>query len=364
LGIRILSHICLAARLSGVQDSLQQVKTPWSFREMMKHTSVVLRCAAGSLRRNCTAPIVSHVVAGSVFIASLVFASTSMAGDNRSTETWYSSFEKAEQQSKDRGVPILIHFHAHWCGPCRTMDADVLETAEVHAALRAGIVGVKVNADDRQDLVHRFGISSLPTDLIISSDGVTLSRNVGSPGRTAYVSRLAQFSVVENASNGNATNHASETSHAVSVNSIALARATTVPGIIRAERKALRRESKNHVGLHGYSPVSLTESETWRVGWSKFRHEFQGVSYQLSSEEELNRFRANPEKFIPALHGCDPVALVNDQVVQAGHLELGVTWRSKVYFFHSPQTRNQFLSDPERFVRTNNLTFFNGETQG
>ena len=126
---------------------------------MIKHTLFVVWFAAGSSVRRCTSEAWKHFLAGSLVISSLAFAPASIANDNVVADTWYSSFEKAELQSRERGVPIVIHFHAHWCGPCRTMDAEVLETAEVRAAFRGGIVGVKVNADDRQDLVFRFGVS-------------------------------------------------------------------------------------------------------------------------------------------------------------------------------------------------------------
>ena len=326
---------------------------------MIKHTLFVVWFAAGSSVRRCTSEAWKHFLAGSLVISSLAFAPASIANDNVVADTWYSSFEKAELQSRERGVPIVIHFHAHWCGPCRTMDAEVLETAEVRAAFRGGIVGVKVNADDRQDLVFRFGVSVLPTDVIVSPDGLILSKNAGSPGRIAYVARLAQFSVAKEAPAGKTTIELASTANRVVVtgNTVA-ASATTVRGAIPAgvSIKALRQESENHFGLHGYSPVSLTESETWRVGDSQYRHEFQGVSYQLASEEELNRFKASPEKFAPVLHGCDPVALVNDHVVQAGDIELGVTWRSKIYFFYSKESRDEFLSNPEKFVHANNPT--------
>lgn len=328
---------------------------------MMKRTLFVVWFAAGSSIRRSTSEVWQHVLAGCLFISSLAFMPTSIANDNVLADTWCSSFEQAELQSKDRGVPIVIHFHAHWCGPCRTMDSEVLETAEVRAALHGGIVGVKVNADDRQDLIVRFGVTALPTDVIVSPDGLILSKNVGSPGRTAYVARLAQFSVAKNTPASKTTINVTAISNTVVVtgNTVAVSTATVRAGV---RTRALRRESKKHFGLHGFSPVSLTESEMWRVGDAQYRYEFQGVSYQLASEEELNRFRASPEKFIPALHGCDPVAFVNGQVVQAGHIELGVTWRSKVYFFYSKESRDEFLSNPERFVHVKNLTFLHGET--
>lgn len=379
---------------------------------MLRQMLFVVRSAAGSTAQK------SYVGAWGFLIVLLTTALFPRvgAGDDRRTEGWQVNFEKAEAQAKEQGVPLVVHFHAHWCGPCRTMESEVLETAEVHAALRSGIIGVKVNADDRRDLVSRFGISALPTDVIISPNGQVLSKSAGSPGRSAYVARLAQHSVspkssvhpnppaqrsetaiarttdqtekapVTNVSHQQNTEVSPELSVAVQSEIVALEGTpadnsvvsngkseasgakdvvgSNVNSLAKAMTKALRRESDSRIGLHGYSPVSLTEMEAWKTGDAQFKYEFQGVSYQLSSAEELDRFKASPEKFVPALHGCDPVALVNDQVVQAGHIELGVTWRSKVYFFYSKETRDVFLRNPEKFVQRNNLTFFSNETQG
>ena len=370
---------------------------------MLRRMLFLVRSVAGSTTRNCTAEAWGYfIIAG--LVSNYAFTQVVFAADDNGAQAWRVDFEKAEAEAKVQNVPLVIHFHAHWCGPCQTMESEVLQTAEVHAALRSGIVGVKIDADNRRDLVSRFGISALPTDVIVSSSGQILSKNVGSPGRNAYVARLSQFRAAPKTPERNSetaivravdrsektpvTQVSQQTTEAASDSSLAVeseivavdgspadgdvastdksaaaeVAASNANDRARAMTKALRRESNTRIGLHGYSPVSLTETETWKTGEAQYQHEFQGVCYQLSSAEELDRFKASPEKFAPALHGCDPVALINDQVVQAGHIELGVTWRSKVYFFYSKETRDKFLSNPERFVRTNHLTFFSGET--
>lgn len=369
---------------------------------MLNQGRFVDRAAAGGTTRKYTLKVWSLIVAG-LCVASSLLIRTSDAGEDAAPETWQLDFEKAEAFAKEQRVPLLIHFHAHWCGPCRTMESEVLETAEVREALRSGIVGVKVNADDRRDLVSRFSISALPTDVIVSPGGHVLSQNAGSPGRKVYVARLVQFSVPATGQTGLKETVAAKTADrsaktpgnqvsqtqvsdmvaepSIPVESVIVSLEGTAAGKSNANgldaaaatisqapagmmTKALRRESDRRVGLDGYSPVSLTETETWQSGDAQFKHEFQGVSYQLSSAEELERFKATPERFVPALHGCDPVAFVNNQTVQAGHIELGVTWRSRVYFFYSKKSRDEFLNNPHRFVRTKALTFFRGETPG
>ena len=75
------------------------------------------------------------------------------------------SFEQAQRLAADRGVTLLVHFYADWCGPCQRMERDVFSRQDVSAALGAGIVSVKVNSDRRKDLTGRYGVRSLPSDV-------------------------------------------------------------------------------------------------------------------------------------------------------------------------------------------------------
>ena len=99
---------------------------------------------------------------------------------------WQPDFEAAEKRAAAEQLPMLIHFGANWCGPCRQMERSVLGTAQVREALSEGIVGVKVDSDKRRDLMKRFGISVLPTDLVIAPDGKVMLRQSGSKDLRSY----------------------------------------------------------------------------------------------------------------------------------------------------------------------------------
>lgn len=88
----------------------------------------------------------------------------------------------AIKQAASAKKPLLIEFHAKWCGPCKQFEAKTLPDARVQKALEA-VVFVRYDVDDSvgEDAAAKYGIDSYPTFLAVDAKGVAVIRHRGAP---------------------------------------------------------------------------------------------------------------------------------------------------------------------------------------
>ena len=71
--------------------------------------------------------------------------------------------------------PVIIDFHALWCGPCK-VQSPILK--EVAAELGERVRVIKIDVDQNTEIANRFKIQSVPT-LMLFKNGEEKYRQAG-----------------------------------------------------------------------------------------------------------------------------------------------------------------------------------------
>jgi thioredoxin 1 len=70
--------------------------------------------------------------------------------------------------------PVLVDFHATWCGPCKAMDPEIKQFAHSNKEVRV----LKIDVDKNPHVASQYNVMGVPT-LILFRRGTILWRQSG-----------------------------------------------------------------------------------------------------------------------------------------------------------------------------------------
>jgi protein disulfide-isomerase len=290
---------------------------------------------------------------------------------------WQPTLESAKRLAVQTNRLVLVHFWADWCQACQEMDREVFGQAGVAAAVERDYVPVKINADYFPATCKRYGVTSLPTDVVITPQGHPIDKLRGPLTASEYVARLNQVAVVKRRGTAEAyaqlpagqpptpVGQAAPPQNVAgygyqapapqrspdgrSADTYNLQRQAAALPAYRSDRRG-EPVGPGSVQQHGMLPRQPVipprqVDPRERTGASGEL----GPAFQSSSG---GRPSSNPSL---GLDGYCPVQLSDDMKANLhrwtlGDRRWGAIHRGRTYLFAGPEQQQQFLADPDRYA--------------
>ncbi len=90
------------------------------------------------------------------------------------------------EEYANSGKPMVLDFWAEWCGPCRMVSPIIDELAQEY---EGKVVIGKMDVDNNDDVVGRFGIRNIPTILFLKN-GEMVDKIVGATSKDKFVEKI------------------------------------------------------------------------------------------------------------------------------------------------------------------------------
>jgi len=110
-------------------------------------------------------------------------------------------------------------------------------------------------------------------------------------------------------------------------------------------------DPRTGVALYGYDPVAYFIDRSAKAGDEAYEYSFAGVTWRFSSDANRHAFMQQPENFMPAFGGYDPLA-VGEGVPLAGNPAFFAVSGGKLYLFAREESRAKFTANPVNLIET------------
>jgi len=312
---------------------------------------------------------------------------------------WQPNLEAAQRLAAQSNRLVLIHFWAPWCAPCMQVEHQVFAQSQLGTALDANFVCVKINVDEAPATVKKFGVSKIPTDVVLTPQGQLVAQTASPNTAGQYITQVNRIA--------DGHKHLSETAVAQQkpatangLGNVALAnggptKEAAATGGVYSDQQYAQYLNKN--GGAGTSPSGQLSPEQCNLDYQQALQGQVAVAgtsaptgHQSAPSQQslMNQFPkytqappaastmgsqpthppvqpSSPQvaRNIPTIqlpHGCPPlgmdgfcpVTLLQKKAWSQGDRRWGAIHRGRTYLFAGPEQQQQFLADPDRYSPT------------
>ena len=304
-------------------------------------------------------------------IVGVLVSKATQAETKKVAVKWQRDWVEAQAEAQRTGKPILIHFHASWCAPCRQLEREVLHSPKFLELLATRFVGVKVDIEAHPELPELYGVEALPADVYVAPDGKLIAKATGYDGAHQYFAQLEDFNAEWRDKERLYLARAGKTKRPVaSPLTIEKERPAPLPPenpptLKKADEEPVLEtppaivdepaQPRRIVGLNGFCPVTLHLTREWKRGERDLSLEHHDIIYRMADQSAYDQFRADPDRYAPRLLGCDPVMLWETDRAIPGSTKFGAYFDEHLYLFTNADNRLRFKQNPMRYVQSRHV---------
>lgn len=124
----------------------------------------------------------------------LVFLGMSLVGANAQDGVKFreGSFQEALEVAREQKKMLFVDVYTSWCGPCRWMSEEVLQTSEAAAFFDKHFVCFKIDAEKGEGVAfaEKYDVRAYPTFLMFQPDGTLQHKVVGADTLHLFIPRV------------------------------------------------------------------------------------------------------------------------------------------------------------------------------
>lgn len=291
---------------------------------------------------------------------------------------WQTNLRAAHTQARSEGKLLLLHFYTDNCTWCDQLEQGSFQAPLVTRAISESFVPVKINAVASPKLTELFQVTRFPTDVIVTTDGRTLSHSVSPQDPERYVAMLANtlpalqapdFAVADSALSPDipstsvlATGTEAQLAGNRSAASAFEMPTQTNPHVAQETAATFAGASGSvhdndfqdepDLAMQGFCAVTVITEDRWVEGKPEFGVIHLGKLYLFSSETNMKKFLIDPVPYTPVLNEIDVVRFFEERKIVPGKREWGLKdpIHNRMFFFADEAAMNHFYNEYERYT--------------